>query len=231
MHVKNNQTRVVRAYVAIFLIAGAATYLGTAERRAMEWNAITRRFPRISGDDEFKHLMALTLNMLAEKDPRGFETVATYLRVIVNQSQNGVSPQWSPTLASVGSTATSTSATWCGGVLVHEACHAKYFHDRFPHSVLPVGTLQTPDGNRFFTYGTNQEEMDCIYHQARALRLLNAPACEIDFARHLNANYWDHNHDGCRPCELFTEAWSDPSPCDLLNPKRPTWIADAGKYQ
>lgn len=143
---------------------------------------------QVIGDKEFVARTNEALALLKTKAPADYALVSASIGKIQQHTFSGMAAFETPPTYKVGAATSSASLTWYASTIVHDACHAKLYHD-----YITTYKKAVPDD----AWTGMAAEMTCLERQIKTLKQIGAPDSEITYAQSLRGtNWWDLNGDG-----------------------------------
>jgi hypothetical protein len=147
-------------------------------------NEIRYQGLEIAGDNNFIERTIEALWLVREKDPLGYAQLRQYLGRIEQGRRTGVRPYTHPPRYEVGDQTARSDPIWYASTLIHEAAHARLYHDYREQ----YRTTAVPDG----VWRGETAERVALRAQYRTLKKLGAPASYLRHLRNASSTeYWN----------------------------------------
>lgn len=131
----------------------------------------------VRGDADFSARVRGALALLKERASDDYRVIRAYVPMIVQAQRSGIAAHLKTPIFFLNKHTAMRSATWCAGMIAHEACHMKL----------------KSSGRE---YAGRNAELSCMAYQTEVMKKLGAPSAETDRITSQDGSHYDVDKDG-----------------------------------
>lgn len=138
---------------------------------------------KIIGDDFFILWIEKALNILMNRAPMELQKIRKEIVIIKQGERTMMWVKLNPPIMTITADSATHSSTFTVGIIVHEACHMRLYHE---------GKSSDPSDYK----SIQNEEMVCIDREHRIMKEIGASPQELDMIRRQDGSHFDVDGDG-----------------------------------